>query len=64
MVGTYVDPNVQKVEGFLTNLSQFVKIKDPSGSTTFPFGINNRGVIVGIYFDSFGNEMAFRAVPQ
>lgn len=64
MVGTYVDPGTQKVEGFLTNLSKFLKIKDPSGSTTFPYAINNHGVIVGIYFDSFGNEMAFRAIPH
>jgi uncharacterized membrane protein len=64
IVGTYVDPQIQKVEGFLTNLSRFIKIHDPASSTTFPYAINNKNVIVGIYFDSFGNEMAFVATPQ
>lgn len=64
MVGTYVDPTLSKVQGFLTNLSKFVKIHDPASSTTFPFDINSKNVIVGIYFDSFGNEMAFMATPH
>lgn len=64
VVGTYVDPSLQKVEGFLTNLTKFAKIHDPAGNTTFPYSINDGNVIVGIYFDSFGNEMAFMATPQ
>ena len=64
VVGTYTDPSIQKVEGFLTNEVKYLTIKDPNGTTTFPSGINNKNVIVGTYFDSFGNEMSFTATPQ
>ena len=61
VVGNYVDPGLDKIEGFLTNTVNFAKVMDPSGTTTFPSGINNSDVIVGTFFDSFGNEMGFMA---
>jgi probable HAF family extracellular repeat protein len=43
--------DVPPAQGFLLDKGVYTTIEAPGASTTIPFGINNRGQIVGVSFD-------------
>ncbi len=61
MVGSYVNPKLQQLQGYASNLVKFIKVADPNGTMTGPTGINNSGTIVGTFIDSQGVETGFLA---
>ena len=46
--------DVPSAQGFLLDKGVYTTIDAPTASTTIPFGINNRGQIVGTYIDAGG----------
>jgi hypothetical protein len=46
--------DVPPAQGFLFDNGVYTTIDAPGASTTIPFGINNRGQIVGTYVDAGG----------
>jgi hypothetical protein len=48
-----------KVHGFLLYQGRFSRFDVPDSLATFPYGINNRGQIVGGYFDAAGKQHGF-----
>jgi hypothetical protein len=57
IVGDYVDATDGNRHGFLLSQGTYTKPLDPPGSTfTVAEGINNAGVIVGVYFDANGQH--------
>jgi hypothetical protein len=47
VVGSYVNPKLQQLQGYGSNLVKFIKVTDPNGTMTGPTGINNSDTIGG-----------------
>ncbi len=61
MVGSYVNPKLQQLQGYTSNFVKFIQVADPNGTQTRPTGINNSDTIVGTFFDSNDIETGFMA---
>jgi hypothetical protein len=48
-----------KVHGFVWDDGRVRRFDVPDSVVTFPYGTNNRGQIVGDYFDAAGNQHGF-----
>jgi hypothetical protein len=69
VVGYYADEDTRlnpdgslspyKVHGFLWDEGRFSRFDAPDSLATFPYGTNNRGQIVGGYFDAAGKQHGF-----
>jgi uncharacterized membrane protein len=60
IVGFYEPGGTSAVtDGFLLSNGRYTTIRVPGAMRTFPFGINNDGVIVGFYSDSAYREHGF-----
>ena len=51
-------------QGYLRRRGKFVAVDFPGAVATFPGGINNDGVIVGLYRDRAGVSHGFKAIPE
>ncbi|SRR6266568_1394144 len=61
IVGTYVDPSINKIEGYLLNQGKFTQVRYPGASTTFPHAISNTPIVVGTWFNDLGDGSGFAA---
>jgi probable HAF family extracellular repeat protein len=69
VVGYYADHDTRlnpdgslpphKVHGFLWDRGRFSRFDVPDSLATFAYGVNNRGQIVGSYFDAAGKQHGF-----
>ena len=61
IVGTFIDPT-NRYHGFLATGGSFTTIDVPGPTTTYAFGVNDTGQIVGVFIDGTGNH-GFVATP-